>query len=103
MKNYLKIQSDVYFICQRLREIDDSYFVMYNLDRQAYEVHSNAQGRDSFCFTVPFEQLDGRTIEFALKTSAHRRDEIINEIEKNNQLVYERELKRQVDKIKEAL
>ena len=103
MKNYLEIKNDVYFICQRLRDIDDSYFLLYNLDRQAYEVHSSAQGRDSFCFTVPYEQLDARTIEFALKTSAHRRDELIKEIEKNNQLVYERELKRQVNLLKEAL
>lgn len=103
MKNYLEIEEDVYFICLRLREIDKSYRVLYNLARQCYEVHSFEQSKSSYCFTVPYSQLDERTVLFALKTRSENRDKLIAEIEKNNQDVYDRQIKTQVKMLREAL
>lgn len=102
MKNYLEIKDDVYYICKRLKELDKSYIVLYNLDKKVYEVHSLEQ-KDSYCFTVPFEILDARTIYYALKTRSDRRDKIIEEIEKNNEINYKKQIKQQVNLLKEAI
>lgn len=100
---YLEITEDVYLIGKRLKEIDRSYIILYNLDKKSYEVHSQGRGKGSYCFTVPYDILDARTITYTRKTSVERRDKIIEEIEINNQKLYERSIKEQVNKIKEAL
>lgn len=103
MKNYLKIEGDVFFIDKRLKEIDKSYFILFNLQKGVYEIHSNDQPKSSYCFTCPYPVLDERTIDFALKTRAQNRDKIIEEIERDNQLAYNKAIKNQVNLLKEAL
>ncbi len=69
MKSYLRpITDDLYFIASRLKEIDPSYFVVYNLLRSRYEVHSKEQRGDTLCFVVPYKALDARTLEYAART-----------------------------------
>ena len=102
MKNYLEINDDVYFICQRIKEIDKSYHILYNLSRHCYEVHSFEQ-KDSYCFSVPFGQLDERTLQFAYRTRRENQDKIIREIEKSNENLYKKQLKEQVNMLKEAI
>ena len=41
MDRLIRITDDVYFIASRLREIDDTYYVVYNATRGRYEVHSD--------------------------------------------------------------
>lgn len=102
MLNYLEIEDDVYYICDRLKEIDESYFVLYNLSKKCYEVHSSNQ-KNSYCFEVPYSVLDERTLVFARRTASSRRDKLIEEIEKNNEEVYKRQIKEQVNLLKEAI
>ena len=102
LKNYLEIKDDVYYICDRLKEIDDSYIVLFNLDNLRYEIHSKGQ-KSSYCFTVPFDSLDERTLSYALRTRSERRDKIIEEIEKNNMENDNKMIKEQVILLKEAL
>jgi hypothetical protein len=99
----IKIESDVYFISKRLKEIDPSYEIYYNTGSQSFEVHSNAQVKNSYCFKVPFSVLDSRTIDYAVKTRAGNRDKLIAEIEKNNLLLYEKKLRENVEILKEML
>ena len=103
MKNLVKIENDVYFISQRLKDIDSSYELYYNVISGCYEVHSFAQHGSSYCFKVPYNCLDERTLFFAKKTRSENRDEIIKELEQNNQRIYQKNLKEQVDLLKEAL
>ncbi len=100
--DYIEIENDVYYISSRLKEIDREYRLRYNLRRSCYEVHCLDQ-KDSYCFTVPFDQLDERTLLFALKTRRENRDKIIKEIEKNNEDVYNKQIKEQVKLLKEAI
>ena len=102
MLNYLEIKDDVYYICDRLKEIDESYFVLYSLSKKCYEVHSSNQ-KNSYCFEVPYSVLDERTLIFAHRTASSRRDKLIEEIEKNNEEVYKRQIKEQVNLLKEAI
>ena len=103
MKNQIALTSDVFNICERLKEVDQSYFVVFNFDRDKYEVHSNLQRGNSYCFTIPYNTLDDRTIEFARKTRVSRMDKIIEEIDYQNEML-ERQIHRQtVERLKEVL
>lgn len=103
MKNLVKVENDNFFIDKRLKEIDESYMIYYNLKEQCYEVHSLEQQKNSYCFRVPYNCLDERTILYAKKTRAENRDKLIKEIEESNRLLYEKNIKNQVNLFKEAL
>ena len=36
----IKIESDVFNIINRIKEIDDGYFIMYNTNSKKFEVHN---------------------------------------------------------------
>lgn len=103
MEFLIKIDNDCFDICKRLKIIDTSYIVFYNLKRMCYEVHSFLQYKSSFCFTVPYSELDERTLDYAVKTRSENRDKIIAEIEENNRRVEKKNLKMQVDALKELV
>ena len=103
MKNLLKIEKDCYFIVERIKEVDPSYEIYYNLMASCFEVHSNAQARDSYCFRIPYPELDSRTIDLAYKTRVANLDALIKEMDKNNDILYEKEVKKQVNMLKEAI
>lgn len=84
-KHWLKkIENDTFDICDRLKSIDEGYFVVFNTKRDRYEVHNSFQ-RETFCFVVPYKQLDSRTIDFCLKTRRQNAAQIFEEIDKHNQ------------------
>lgn len=103
MKKLIKIVNDCYFICQRIKEVDSSYEIYFNIENGCYEVHSNEQARNTYCFKVPYNQLDSRTIDFAFKTRVANIDQLIKEMDRSNDLLYEREVKKGVESLKEAL
>lgn len=78
-----KITSDTHDIVSRIREIDANYFVVYNTRRKGFEVHNSAQN-NTFCLTVPYPQLDCRTIELTLRTRREFLDKLLAEMEENN-------------------
>lgn len=89
MKNYIEIQNDPCFISQRLKEIDKSYYILYNIDKFRYEVHSSEQIGDSFCFVIRFDALDERTICYARMTRREQRDKLIQELDLQNAKIQE--------------
>lgn len=103
MKNLLIIENDSYFIAQRLKEIDEDYFIVFNLIRKKYEVHIRGQQGNSYGFTIPYDTLDERTVLFALKTRVQNQDKIIEEIERENEENYNRLLKQQINLMKEII
>lgn len=103
MENLIEIENDCFDICSRLKYIDSSYQVFFNLKRNCYEVHSFSQAKSSYCFTIPFEVLDERTFDYALKTRSENKDKIIEEIEQHNKRVEEKNLKMQVNALKELI
>ena len=103
MKKLLKIDNDCFFIAQRLKEVDPTYEIYFNLATGAYEVHSNGQAKSTYCFKVPYGVLDERTIIFARKTRTQNINAILNEIDKENRLLEEKMLKQQMNLFMEAL
>ena len=62
---FIQVVSDPFDITNRIREIEDEYFILYNRYEKRFEVHSTAQPiRQTYCFTVPFDTLDNRTLEY---------------------------------------
>ena len=103
MAKLIRIYNDVYFICRRLKKIDRSYEVYFNAVTNCFEVHSNEQAKNTYCFKVPYDALDARTLDYAVKTRRENRDKLIEEIEKDNQKLYEKNLKQQVNLLKEII
>lgn len=103
MKNLIKICSDVYGVEKRLKRIDKSYLVYFNTISNKYEVHSSAQQKNTFCFSLPYEILDERALDWALKTRSQNIDEILKEIDKENLRLYEKMIKENVEILKEML
>ena len=103
MKNHIVIENDNLYILQRLKEIDESYFLVYNLLSKKYEVHSNKQKDNTYCFSVSFPFLDERTIDYARKTRIERIDEVIKEIDSQNEKIEQNACKEAINRFKEVL
>ena len=85
----IEITNDVLFVTDRLKEIDFNYFIVYNLKRKVYEVHHKGQ-KDTYVLTVPFSELDERTVDFVNKTRVENRDRLLRELEIENQKLEKR-------------
>lgn len=84
------VETNVFNIPERLREIDSGYFVVFNSKRNKFEVHNETNIGNSYCFTVPFDKLDCRTITHCRKTLVGGYgDKIYAEMEKNNRKIQE--------------
>lgn len=88
---FIQVVSDPFDITNRIREIEDEHFILYNRYEKRFEVHSTAQPiRQTYCFTVPFDTLDNRTLEYCRETNiAMRGDKIEQEIEERNSKISE--------------
>ena len=79
----IKIESDVFNIVNRIKEIDNNYFVIYNTNCQKFEIH-NSKYKSSYCLTVPYKNLDVRVIDLLHKTAIRNYDKIVKKIEEDN-------------------
>jgi hypothetical protein len=83
----LVLENSICDIPKRLEEIDPSLFVCFNKITQRYEVHSLANHGTTFCFSVPYSELDARTIEVFRRSNLKTRSvkEIIQEMDRENE------------------
>lgn len=99
----IKINTDNLFILERLREIDKSYFIVFNTKFNRYEVHSSRQAENTFCVGLPFLTLDERVIDFVQKTRIENIEKLLDEIEKNNKKQTINNQKNILNKLEEKL
>lgn len=81
------IKSSVHNIPERLADYDDSFFVVWNNMSGKYEVHSRDNGDGStYCMTIPYKELDARTLELVKKCDTKHRSvaTMADEIDKSN-------------------
>lgn len=76
----IAVTSDVFGIVDRLKEIDDKYFVMLNRMTGKFEVHVRGQAMTLGC-ELPFDELDARTIEHVREHHSSRIKAILSEME----------------------
>lgn len=103
MKNQIAIDSDTFYITQRLKEIDESYFVVFNFEKEKFEIHSSAQPNSTYCLTVPYGTLDERTLDLVRKTNHTNLDDLIKEMERENERNEKSKVKESVDSLKEVI
>ncbi|MBQ7351609.1 MAG: hypothetical protein IJW59_01910 [Clostridia bacterium] len=82
----IKIESDVFDIVDRIKEIDEAYYVVYDSIRNCFEVHNYNQ-ISSYCLTVPFCCLDNRVLDILFKSESRNIDKIIEYIDNNNKII----------------
>jgi len=100
----MQINRDLFRIGERLKKINPAYRVFYNNRARRYEVHTvkspdavgvtpftkgGFRGREktNFEFIIPYETLDCRTLDYALKTRRQNAHQIEQEINANNESV----------------
>ena len=99
-----EIKNDVFDISNRIKQIDDNYFVVLNTQRKKYEIHYK-RCKNTYELTIPFDELDARTVEFVRKTRMANKAKILEEIEKNNALLEiekQRQIKEDIRRIYES-
>jgi len=79
----IKIYCDAFDICNRIKNLDSGYFVVYETNKKRFEIHNKNQLVDTFCITVDGE-LDCRVIYKLRKTSRENAMQLLEEMEKSN-------------------
>lgn len=82
----IKIDSDVFDIVKRIKEVDDGYYIVFDTAKNKYELHNRKQ-QSTYCLTCPFGNLDKRLLDLIYKTNSRHIDKIIEEIDNNNKKV----------------
>ena len=97
------IENDLFSVADRLKSIDDSYFIVYSYKNRRFEVHSRSQRGDTFALAVPYPELDERTVRLVRKTRAERIEKFIAEMERENAELEKREISRAVKKTEKEI
>lgn len=77
------VESDVFDINERIKDIDEDYYILFDISKERYELHHKKQ-LNSYCFSYPYKTLDNRLIDLIYVSSINNIDKIIEEIDKNN-------------------
>ena len=94
------IINDTFDIAKRLREIDNNYIIKWNTNRLRYEIFYGEYEKEVLELVVPYRELDERTINLVNKTRVQNLKALIEELEKQNEIVEKqkaKELKDQTD------
>lgn len=79
----IKIESDVFDIVDRIKEIDDGYFIIYDTQKNKFEIHNKNQP-NTYCFISKYDDLCNGVIDEIITSSVYNIDNIIEEIDRNN-------------------
>ena len=82
----IKIFNDVYEISKRIKYIDKDYYVVYDTSKQKFEIHNSNQIGNSYCLTVPYKELDERTLKLVRSSQSANIEEILKNLENDNRL-----------------
>lgn len=94
-KQYLVPQfHDLHDIGRRIREIDDTLFIVRNTLKGRFEVHCLEHRPNTFGWVVPWNILDGRVLEKARENRVERHGNIADEVIRHNDEL-ERRLERE--------
>lgn len=90
-------------IPERLREIDQGYFVVFNHKNSSFEIHhKDGLPNDSFQLWIPFKELDQRTIDRVLETRIENSKALMALMERQNEKL-EEDAQKKSDEITEDI
>lgn len=64
LHHLIPVYKNVYHIPERLKNYDSSFFIVFNKIKQKFEVHNLENPLNTYCLTVPYPELDERTLNF---------------------------------------
>ena len=99
----VRVEHDLFGIVDRLRAIDDGYFVVYDKNRSTFEVHHSRQRGDTFALSVPYPSLDERTVRLVRRTRAENAKRLFEEMDRENRKLEKRRIKEAAEKVSETL
>ena len=77
---------DVFYIADRIKEIDPSYYIMFDRSSGRYQVHAGT-GDDTLQLDLPFDVLDSRALGYVRQTAVSRINQYLAEIDKANMII----------------
>ncbi len=99
----IPMETNVYHIPERLKQYDPRLFVVFNVKKQWFELHSLANKGNSFSLCIPYSELDARAIYLAKRNNIHiHGKKLFREIDEHNEQV-ERAIKRHKKNEREAM
>lgn len=78
------IENDLFDISNRIKNIDRDYVIYRNMQNKKFELH-NTRYSPSLQLVLPFDELDMRTIDYAVNTRVENIKKVAEEMEKENQ------------------
>ena len=79
----IEIESDVFDIVNRIKEIDDGYRILLNLKTGLLELH-NINQRNTFCFNIKNNEISSKIIDDIFYSKVENIDNIMRDIDNNN-------------------
>lgn len=79
----IKVESDVFDIVERIKDVDENYYILFNMDNGFFELHNSNQP-NTYCLTIPYSELDSRILDLIFVTSVGNIDKKFDDIDKNN-------------------
>lgn len=101
MSDLREITADVFDIARRVKEIDPTYKIFYNLRKHAFELHGGREG--GYILTLPYPSLDARTVEYVQRTRIERIRIELEEIDRLNRELEDRGLREAKNAAKDSL
>lgn len=92
----IKINSDVHDIVDRIKEIDDGYYIVFDTIKNKFELHNSNQPV-TYCLTIPYDVLDARVLDVIYSTSVQNIDNILEEIDNSNDVIERNTIKEMKD------
>lgn len=92
----IKITDDLFGISKRLNQMDSDYYVVFNKQKNRFEVHNKRQRGNTLAFIVE-NKLDASALKKAIKTSVKFADEILRHIEKENYYIEKKNIEKTTD------
>ncbi len=97
----IEVETNVFSIPQRVKAYNKDLFVVWNAKHERFEIHNHANRGTTFCFAVPYKELDCRVLELIRKGDVRNRgDSIYKEMHEHNRKLEEqneRERKHWID------
>lgn len=91
----VRIYHDVFDICDRVKELDEGYYPVYDTERHRYEIrHSDG---DYIAVVVPYDSLDSRILRHLYITRRDNAEKLVRELDDKNRRREEKSEQRVMD------
>ena len=97
------VKKDLFNVSRRLKKIDSNYFLVYDKDKNRYEVHYKGQRDSTFCFCVNTPLPDATTLKKVYLTMVKNAKKIVLDMVQSNQKLEENRKRAFFDREKDDL